>query len=293
VIRRDCSAQDGQIDPRQIDPRQIDHWRLITQDDHARLSGQLARHLGGRLIQKPTDERFFTAVTNHDCGWPLHDDAPSLDNQGRPRDVFDSQPPTSSAASFAVWQASAERAAAIDPYVGLLVSLHSLALSLHLASTTNLATGPGAVFDLNKFQHRMIELQEQLRKNLGFRTDLPLHNGLAETAGDPNEKRLAFHFRLLEAMDQLSLDVLCTNPPVQRIQIPTAPGSRSISLTTKRTNDTTMQIAPWPFEVPTLTLTIPYRALPAHPFTDVNQFHADLKSAHTAQLQININSPHN
>lgn len=283
MIRRDRCAQDGQIDP-----RQIDHWRLITQDDHARLSGQLARHLGGRLIQKPTDDRLITAVTQHDCGWPLHDDAPSLDTQGRPRDVFDSQPP----ASFAVWQASAERAAAIDPYVGLLVSLHSLALSLHLASTTNLATDPAAVFDLNKFQHRMIELQEQLRKSLGFRTDLPLHNGLAETVGDPNEKRLAFHFRLLEAMDQLSLDACCTNPPVQRIQIPTAPGSRSISLTTQRTNDTTLQIAPWPFEVPTLTLSIPYRALAAHPYTDVTRFHADLKSAPMQELAIELVPTH-
>jgi hypothetical protein len=278
VIRRDRPRQDGSIQS----------WWLINQHDHALLAGELARHLGGRLIEKPTDERFFTAVAQHDCGWPLHDDAPTLDALGRPRDVFESQPP----ASFQVWQASAERAAAIDPYAGLLVSLHSLALSLHLASATNLATDPSAVFDLNKFQHRMIELQEELRRKLGFRTDLPLLNGLAETAGDPNEKRLAFHFRLLQAMDQLSLDACCTHAPAERTQIAVAPGGRTIVLAAKRTNDMTLQVAPWPFDVSRLAVRIPYRELPAYPYADVAQFHADLKNALLRELAIDLIPAH-
>jgi hypothetical protein len=278
VIRRDLAREDGSID----------RWWLFNQHDHAMMAGQMARHLGGRLIEKPADERFITAVAQHDCGWPLHDDAPTLDALGRPRDVFESKAP----ASFALWQASAEGAAAIDPYAGLLVSLHSLALSLHLAAATNLATNPAAVFDLNKFQHRMIELQEELRRRLGFRTDLPLHNGLAETAGDPNEKRLAFHFRLLEAMAQLSLDACCTDAPIERVQIATAPGGRMIALTAKRTSDVTLQIAPWPFELPRVAVRVPYRELPARPYTDVRQFHADLKSAPMRELPIDLIPAH-
>ncbi len=91
------------------------------------------------------------------------------------------------------------------------MSLHNLSLSV-IASTQ--AAGNHEKFDmskmteqfeLNKFQHREIERQERLRKELGMNTDRPLKFGLAFAGTDLKEDQLLFNFRLLQAMDMCSL----------------------------------------------------------------------------------------
>jgi hypothetical protein len=151
---------------------------LIAQNDHAILAGQLAEHFGNHRFSQPEPrESVLTGVRMHDAGWPLHDDEPTLNKQHRPLDVFE----VPRSIGLKVWAASADRAAAVDPYAGLLVSLHSLALSIF--ATSQSAPGRHEPFDasqlserfeVNKFQHREVERQELLRRQLGLRTDLPL-----------------------------------------------------------------------------------------------------------------------
>jgi hypothetical protein len=283
------------------DRESLGQWWLINQHDHALLSGQLASHLGGRLIEVPGPaelrDRFIAGVGQHDCGWPLHDDAPTLDASGRPRDLFDGDLET----SLHIWLASAERAAAMDPYIGLLVSLHSLSLSVRTAKTPKIdgeatadaAGGARSVFELNKFQHRMVELQEELRRKLGFRTDLPLHYGLSETSSDANEKMLAFHFRLLSAMDKLSLDICCTTAPFPQIQpVPCGPGARSLVLNVRRNADDAVIVSPWPFAAARLELAVPYRALPAKPLADASELRAVLDAAPIRQMPVQLIPAH-
>src|SRR6476620_3113137 len=104
-----------------------DEYWLFTQQDHAMLSGELARHFGGiELFAKPEPySQAIEGISLHDCGWPLHDDAPTLNAKGEPLDVFETPP----LLGLKVWSAGADRAAARDPYAGMLVSLHALALS--------------------------------------------------------------------------------------------------------------------------------------------------------------------
>ena len=68
--------------------------------------------------------------------------------------------------------------AAKDPYAGLLTSLHVLALSVMVIDqapeTSNDSwslENPATRFAVVKFQHKQIELQEQLRQKLGLRSD--------------------------------------------------------------------------------------------------------------------------
>src|SRR4051794_21366437 len=106
--------------------RRGDEFLLITQHDHAQLSGKLATHLGNETFSPPSPYReSVDGIALHDCGWPLHDDNPTLSAQGQPLHVLES--PMSVATR--VWSESARRAAEVDPYTGLLVSLHVLALS--------------------------------------------------------------------------------------------------------------------------------------------------------------------
>src|SRR5205823_9167662 len=126
---------------------------LIAQDDHARLSGELARHYGNRFFAKAEPfEETIRAVALHDCGWPLHDDRPTLNKDGLPLDVFE----TPLDIAIYVWQAGVEAVANENVYTQLLVSLHVLGLSGFAAARQH---DRREQFELNKFQHRQIEKQ--------------------------------------------------------------------------------------------------------------------------------------
>src|SRR5437588_10612865 len=97
-----------------------DECLLITQHDHALISGMLAARWGNEqfMIPEPRQE-ILTGISLHDAGWPLHDDWPTLNAQGIPLHVFETPPAT----SVPVWNESVSRAVREGPYAGLLVSL--------------------------------------------------------------------------------------------------------------------------------------------------------------------------
>jgi hypothetical protein len=250
---------------------------LFTQVDHAALSGQLAaRFGGGRFVPPVPREVVLTAVSQHDAGWPLHDDEPTLNSRGEPLDVFE----VPRQIALRVWSASAERASAIDPYAGLLVSLHSLSLSIHASMHNPIQLSEKfdiaqmqSQFDLNKFQHREVERQEQLRRKLGMRTDVPLKHGIAEPGVTRQDDQLRFHFRLLQAMDLLSLCICCTHPPAaESNELQPSPDAGPVRLKIHRGSDGVTHVHPWPFEIRRLPLTIPCRHMPERAYQTVQEF---------------------
>src|SRR3954447_21600882 len=98
-----------------------DEFLLITQHDHAQLSGRFAARVGNALFSPPTPYlETVDGIAMHDCGWPLHDDArPTLNPHGRPLHVLES--PMSVAVP--VWSESVRLATEHNAYSGLLVSL--------------------------------------------------------------------------------------------------------------------------------------------------------------------------
>ena len=258
-----------------------DEFWLITQRDHAQLAGTLARAFGNRQFARPVGgDVVYAAVDAHDDGWPLHDERPTLDPAGRPTDVFES--PRS--VSHSVWMASAERAAAIGPYAGLLVTLHQLSLSAHAA-----AAGMSdkiddesrrRQFDLNKIQHALIELAKALRSQLGLAVDRPLRLGLADGWSTPAEETLKFDFRLLQAADALSLQLCCDNVPAGLIPQPhPRPGAAQAVLQVTHPAPFAVRVRPWPFERDALEVLVPYRAMPAMAYDGVERFRADFAAA--------------
>jgi hypothetical protein len=246
--------------------RQVgDEFWLITQNDHAQISGQLAKHLGNEQFAPPSSASAILGISLHDCGWPLHDDEPTLNDEHLPRHVFETPPDI----GLRVWDASAERAAQRDDYAALLVSLHSLGLSVFatepsqaISSAWNM-NDPRVRFEINRFQHKMVELQESLRTRLGFRTDRPLKNGLATDSSDVKEQKLSSDFRWLGAMDRLGLAICCTDSPFDEIQ--------------RDGNDVVLD--PWPFGISEIDVEVPYRRIPAKRYADNAEFQAVYFSA--------------
>lgn len=270
--------------------REGDQFWLFRQDDHARLAGELARRVGNAQFARPEPRvAVLTGISEHDCGWPLHDEEPTRSPAKLPLDFME----TPRAIAHKVWLASARRAAAIEPYTGLLVSLHVLGLSAISVSPNQPARFDvqqmRQQFDLNKFQHAVIELLEGLRAKLGLRVDRPLRLGLAEGWTDDAEEQLKFNFRLLQAMDGLSLAICCDNPPPNASSpFHTRPGASAITLQRHRTSRDLLLVKPWPFDEKELRVSVPFRAIPDRIYETDDDFHKCLSGAQTQQFEVTL-----
>jgi hypothetical protein len=255
---------------------------LITQHDHALLSGELAEAFGNELFSPPQPrESVLKGIRLHDCGWPMHDDQPTLNRDGLPLDVFE----ITRDIALPVWTESADRAAEKDPYAGLLVSLHVLSLSVFATTQQNFehekfdVENSAARFAVTKFQHREIERQDNLRMRLGLRTEKHALHRQPQEALQKKEDQLTFNFRMLQAMDVISLAACCTRPPSATTQdVMPQPGGAPMKLAlTRRGND--VIVDPWPFGVAEIELKIPATRVPNMKFAKVEDFRAVYASA--------------
>lgn len=261
--------------------RHEDDFLLFTQHDHALLSGWLAEQISGSIIARPSPST-IKGIALHDCGWPIHDDEPTLNARGEPLHVFETPP----GIATRNWTASARRAANMDPYSGLLVSLHGLHLSLMAQASHRL---PEDVFELNKFQHAQIELQEQLRPQVGLRIDRPLTHGLAPRGASAAEDQLLFDFRLLRAMDALSLTLLCSEElSITMDGLMTRPGGDPIHLSISRPAEFAVRVDPWPFESGGFEHQIPFRRLPSKSFSDEAHFRDEYARADVETTTVRV-----
>ncbi len=269
-----------------------DAYWLISQHDHALLSGELAKHLGNAQFAKPDPyESTLLAIAQHDCGWPLHDEHPTRSAAKLPLDVFE----TPRQIAHPVWINSARKAAAMDPYAGLLVSLHVLALSAASVSTNQPSRFDiqqmRQQFDLNKIQHQAIELLENLRKKLGLHIDKPLRLGLAEGWTSEAEEKLKHNFRLLQAMDVMSLAICCTKPPETMTgQVHPRPGLTGIKLQLHRPTTDQLLVKQWPFDVDQFEVSVPYRIVPQRTYASDEELRVVYASAPTDQLRVLVRS---
>ncbi len=262
---------------------------LIGQHDHSRLCGEMARQMGNGLFSSPLPfDATITAIAEHDCGWVAPDRQPELNQRGWPAHVFE----TDIAFSLEAWGASVDQVIGRHPYAGLLVSLHAMALANH----ASLRQPEGAdefsrqqAFRLRRFVHRQIELQESLRIQLGMRTDLPLHGGLAEQGRSPEEDLLRINFFLLEFLDQLSLNLCFDQLVFGRIEtVYPRPGDAPISVRISREAGGAMRVDPWPFNCQRLELTVPARCIKAHAYHDAEALKAACDAAELFNARVTL-----
>ena len=265
---------------------------LIAQHDHALIAGELAEQFGNAQFATPEPQaQTIRGVALHDCGWPLHDDAPTRNSDGLPSDVFETTRPV----ALKVWATSADKAAAEEPYAGLLTSLHVLSLSVFATSETSFAhekfdmDDPQERFAIIKFQQHEIARQEGLRQRLGLRAEKPLHHsGAPREVMQRAEDQLQFNFRMLQAMDAISLAACCTTPPMSQTQdVFRQPGGEKVKLSLgRRGND--VLVDPWPFDVKEIALQIPATRVPTQPYESDEHFRAMYGAAPAVILKARV-----
>ena len=94
-----------------------DAWQIVFQTDHADLSGAFARAWAERGLQH---DSLIVAAERHDDGWAVWEQAPQVDDTGKPVNFLEVGVP----AHLAFYRAGIAAITEQDAYAGLLVSMH-------------------------------------------------------------------------------------------------------------------------------------------------------------------------
>lgn len=239
MIRRELKLDSGRTD-----------WLLISQVEHARVSGELARH----WVADWVTEEVIAAIEHHDDGWASWEARPRIDPvEGRPYAFLDEMPRDE---TRTIWDGSIAAARQIGPLAGWIVAGHFSAL---LRNADHVGD-PGADAWLAATD----------RRRNGW-----LREWLADRA-DHSEHDAKHALRLLQACDFLSL-WLCRKCPVADNETirnvepfrfeSTADGVGPIEFLARSNgasppsrnspfDDSGWNVvgAPWPFDVPELRL---------------------------------------
>ena len=233
---------------------------LVTQNDHARLSGLFAAHWGNEafVLPEPVDAVVRAAVF-HDCTWSRYEATPRYDAQAHETPNYRQVP--NDAEQLCAYQAALDWIEEIDPYLGLLVSRHRTGLWRGrygvIAELASRNAAAGASPELEAFIARNEARQAQLMEQV-------------------DASVFEQHYRLLQIWDLFSLYWCSGDPKAMRIagaalDGKTGPDERLTFTLTPLAPDR-VALDPWPFDAPVLAGGFVYRRLETLDFPDVESF---------------------
>jgi hypothetical protein len=226
---------------------------VVQQVDHSRQAGDFARHWGNEMIPPPSPRaEVLEAAAIHDSGWDEADAQPVLDPEtGWPREFRGLSPHYQTP----MYRLSVERAKAIGPYAGLLVSLHLCGLYNDRFGTAPLPR----TWDESErsVAHEFLAEQERERERLA-----PAALGRAMHADITSEADLWLNYRLLQIWDRLSILYafrLASGGDLAPLPLPD--GSDG-TLSCAPSGELAMTLDPYPFDRSPCVFPLPARLLP-------------------------------
>ena len=230
---------------------------LINQTEHAKISGLFAAHWGNTQFARPHPyEAAVRATIFHDAGWYRYETSPRYDAASGKTPNFMQVPLDRSQLDAFQW--AIDWLTEIDLYSGLLINKHRTGLwrgrygaITHPPHPTAPHLGP------------MVE---------SFIAENETHQRAQEHALDATE--LWVNYQLLQLWDLLSL-YFCVRPPYQQYVEPVPKSYRAgdgVRLDLMPLGDGRVSIDPYPFDLPSLPISIPYRCLPTAKFADEAAF---------------------
>jgi hypothetical protein len=227
---------------------------MITQNDHAQLSGLFAAHWGNGDFEKPRPhESLVRAAMFHDRGWIRYETGPQLDPRtGRTpnyRDVPNDR------AQLEAFEWAGDWLSAIDRYAGLMIAKHRTGL---WQGRYGVMSHPPAIqrgtlpADIVSFIGRSEAKQK-----------------VAAETFDPAE--LATNYHLLQVWDLMSL-YICSTEILKPDRIAPVPvgyaGDAGVAMTLTPLAADRVALDPYPFDQPTLPTSVIFRRLRQTTFTD-------------------------
>ena len=229
-----------------------DDFLLVTQPDHAALSGRImAAWCADGLPASPTRETVLLATREHDNGWIEVDDRPRLDAAGGRPQHFMTAP---NATKQGIWPRGVGRLEPVDPAAAALVAQHALAL-------LDVHPLPG---------------WEEFRIDMTAERDRILGNG----AYDNDLDTLLADYRFVFLGDLISLVFCCEWSEVFRYERYTIARRGS-----------TVHVAPDSVRGQSIELTVSARRLPARSYASDGDLRAAFDQAPAVSLQGTVRGP--
>jgi hypothetical protein len=232
---------------------------LINQTEHARISGLFAAHWGNREFTRPHPyEAVVRATIFHDAGWYRYETSPRYEASTGKTPNFMQVP--LDRLQLDAFQWAIDWLTGIDPYAGLLINKHR----------TGLWRGRyGAITHPSHFN----------APNLGpavetFIAENEARQKTQEQGLDTVE--LWVNYQLLQFWDLLSL-YFCVRPPYPQYVEPVPSSYREgdgVRVNLTPLSNGRVSIDPYPFDLPALPISVPYRRLPTAKFPDEAAFRA-------------------
>jgi hypothetical protein len=226
---------------------------MITQNDHAQLSGLFAAHWGNATFESPQPRASLVrAAMFHDRGWIRYETSPQLNPETGKTPNYRDVPTDAAQLEAFAW--AGDWLSNIDSYAGLLIAKHR----------TGLWQGRYGVISHPPAIQRGTPAPIQ-----AFITSSEAKQKAASTAIDPHE--LATNYNLLQVWDMMSL-YICSTEHLKEDRIEPVPISYADKAVTPMRltplEPHTIALDPYPFDQPSLTTNVIYRRLTQNRFRD-------------------------
>ena len=227
---------------------------MITQNDHAQLSGLFAAHWGNEQFEKPRPYgSLVRAAMFHDRGWIRYETSPQLNPETGKTPNYREVPNDKSQLEAFEW--AGDWLSSIDPYAGLMIAKHRTGL---WQGRYGVITYPPAIQRgvLPPSIKDFISLSEAKQKVVAEGVDT---------------SELATNYNLLQVWDMMSLYV-CSTEVLKPDRIEPVPlgytGGSAVGMTLTPLEPATIALAPYPFDQPSLTANLIFRRLAQTKFKD-------------------------
>ncbi len=227
---------------------------MITQNDHAQLSGLFAAHWGNDTFEKPHPYgSLVRAAMFHDRGWIRYETGPQLNRETGKTPNYREVPNDRTQLEAFEW--AGDWLSAIDPYAGLMITKHRSGL---WQGRYGVITHPPAINrgTLSPEIQAFIAKSEAKQK---------------VAAEKLNPREVAINYNLLQVWDMLSL-YICSTEALKPDRIEPVPlaysGARGVAMTLTPLQSDMIALNPYPFDQPSLTTNVIFRRLRQTKFKD-------------------------
>ncbi len=262
-------------------------WWLVRHPDHAQLAGAFAERWGNDLFPRPEPrEHVLRGIAHHDDGWAARDAFPQITRQGKPS-AFSVELVGKYAAFeeidlpdyLAVRDRAVRMIAAEDAYAAVLISMHTYSLLHDHADRSTIR--PDELPLLDRFLEQQKDLQHALLGQVVADSRL--------APADRSDDTILDHFRLLQAMDNLSL-LTCVDfqkPASLLHELPTRDGKRK-SVEVRSAGTRHFILDPYPFAEPILTFRFPARHVQGKLFSAAKELQEAFNAAPVEMLSVTV-----
>ena len=211
---------------------------IVMQVDHAVVSGQLADAWADGMEPRAS---VATAARLHDIGWRHWEEAPRLNpDTGRPANFLD----VVIDEHLRLYRLGIEEVEAVDPYAGMLVSMHAAGIY-----TGRYGTQPALLLTRAPAVQELVD---------AFIAEQEARYGAAKEALGVADDELWRNFLLLQVFDRLSLRLCLGDPAGMGPMEIVLPDDGRLTVTL---DGDVERLDPWPFAVDELTVEVPTRTI--------------------------------